>query len=236
MAIRGKRWLWIIAGGIVVLFAGAYAAFAVIGGSTSAPPPVSLSSPSVVGSSSPASAAPGSLDGTWTLQDTNSFVGYRVREKFANLPAPTDAVGRTSAVTGSLTVDGLRVTAVDVKADLRQLRSDKEMRDERIRTDGLQSDQFPMAEFTLTDPIVFPSRPAAGTQVTKQAKGTLTLHGVTRNVTITLQARWSGDQIEVASSLPIVFADYDISTPTTFLATVEDHGTMELHLFFVKQA
>jgi polyisoprenoid-binding protein YceI len=128
------------------------------------------------------------------------------------------------------------VTAVDVEADLRQLQSDKEMRDQRIRTDGLQSDQFPTAEFTLTDPIVFSSRPAAGTQVGTQAKGTLTLHGVTRNVTIALQARWSGDQIEVAGSLPITFADYDISTPTTFLATVEDHGTMELHLFFVQQS
>jgi hypothetical protein len=40
----------------------------------------------------------------------------------------------------------------------------------------------------------------------------------------------------VAGSLPIQFADYDISTPTTFLATVEDHGTMEFHLFFVQQA
>jgi hypothetical protein len=40
----------------------------------------------------------------------------------------------------------------------------------------------------------------------------------------------------VAGSLPILFADYDISTPTTFLATVEDHGTMEFHLFFAQPA
>ena len=235
MAIRRKQWVWIIAGGLVVLFVGAYAAFAFIGGSTSAPPPVALSSPTTVASSVP-SAAPGSLDGTWTVQAANSFVGYRVREKFADLPAPTDAVGRTSAVTGSLTVDGLQVAAVDVKADLRQLQSDKQMRDERIRTDGLESDQFPIAEFKLADPIVFPSKPAAGSRVTKQAKGTLTLHGVTRSVTIPLQAQWNGDRIEVAGSLSILFADYDISTPTTFLATVEDHGTMEFHLFFVRQA
>ena len=58
MAIRRRNWLWIIAGGLVVLFAGAYAAFAVIGGSTSAPPPVALSSTSP---SAPASVAPGGL-------------------------------------------------------------------------------------------------------------------------------------------------------------------------------
>jgi polyisoprenoid-binding protein YceI len=233
MAIRGRKWLWIIADGLVVLIVGAYAAFAFIGGSTSAPPPVALSTPNAGASSS---AAPGSLDGTWTVQDANSFVGYRVREKFDDLPAPTDAVGRTSAVTGSLTVNGLQVTSVDVRADLRQLQSDQEMRDQRIRTDGLHFDQFPIAEFTLTDPIVFPNRPAAGTRVTKQAQGTLTLHGVTRDVTLPLQAQWNGNRIEVAGSLPILFADYDISPLTTFLATVEDHGTMELHLFFVPRA
>jgi polyisoprenoid-binding protein YceI len=175
------------------------------------------------------------MSGTWTVQDSGSFVGYRVREKFADLPAPSDAVGRTSAVTGQLVVDGLSVTAVDVKADLRQLRSDKEMRDQRIRTDGLESDSFPTAEFALTEPLVFASQPAEGETVKRDAKGTLTLHGVTKEVAIPLQARWTGDQIEVVGSLPIVFADYGISTPTTFLATVEDHGTMELHLFFVRR-
>ena len=138
------------------------------------------------------------------MQDANSFVGYRVREKFADLPAPTDAVGRTSAVTGSLTVNGLQVTAVDVKADLRQLQSDKSMRDERIRTDGLQSDQFPIAEFTLSDPIVFPNRPAAGHAGDEAGQGNAHTARRHRNVTIPLQARWSGDQIEVAGSLPIV--------------------------------
>jgi hypothetical protein len=45
-----------------------------------------------------------------------------------------------------------------------------------------------------------------------------------------------GQPDRAAGSLPIQFTDYDISTPTTFLATVEDHGTMEFHLFFVQQA
>jgi polyisoprenoid-binding protein YceI len=93
------------------------------------------------------------------VQGPKSFVGYRVREQFAFLSAPTDAVGRTSAITGQLTVDGLKVSAVDVTADLRQLKSDKSMRDERLHTMGIQSDRFPSAEFTLTDPIVFPARP-----------------------------------------------------------------------------
>lgn len=66
-------------------------------------------------------------------------------------------------------------------------------------------------------------------------KGALTLHGMTRNVTIALQARWSGDSIEVVGSLPIRFADYHITPPSIGPITVADHGTMEFHVFFTKQ-
>ena len=34
-----------------------------------------------------------------------SEAGYRVREQLANLPAESDAVGRTSDVTGSITLE-----------------------------------------------------------------------------------------------------------------------------------
>ena len=37
------------------------------------------------------------------------------------------------------------------------------------------------------------------------------------------------------SNIEIVFADYQITPPTSFIAlSVADHGTMELHLFFTK--
>lgn len=235
MAIRRTTWVWVVAGALVLVLAGGYAAFAVFGSGTSSAPPVALSSSNPSPTSSTSSGS-GKMSGTWTVQDSDSFVGYRVREQFVSLPAPTDAVGRTSAVTGQLVVDGLQITAVDVKAELTQLISDKAMRDDRMHTMGLETDSFPTAQFTLTQPIVFASRPAEGTVVKKDAKGTLALHGVTKNVTIPLQARWTGDQIEVAGSLPIVFADYDITPPSIGPVTVEDHGTMELHLFFQRQA
>ena len=40
--------------------------------------------------------------GAWTIA-SGSEAGYRVREQLANLPAESDAVGRTDAVTGSAT-------------------------------------------------------------------------------------------------------------------------------------
>jgi polyisoprenoid-binding protein YceI len=235
MAIRRTTWVWVVAGAVILALVGGYAVFAVFGSGTSSAPPAALASSSPSPTSSTSSGS-GKMSGTWTVQDSDSFVGYRVREQFVSLPAPSDAVGRTSAVTGQLVVDGLQVTAVDVKADLTQLASDKSMRDERMHTMGLETDSFPTAEFTLTEPIVFASRPAEGTVAKQDAKGSLSLHGVTKNVTISLQARWTGDQIEVAGSLPIVFTDYEITPPSIGPVTVEDHGTMELHLFFERQA
>jgi polyisoprenoid-binding protein YceI len=240
MRARGRRAIGFVAAALVVAIAASYAAFVAIGGSTSAAPPVSLSTASPTASSTfPGSAsgsAPASFDGTWALAGTgsSSFVGYRVREQFSFLPAPTDAVGRTTAVTGSLTVSGLRITAVSVKADMTQLRSDKPMRDQRMQTMGLETDRFPTATFTLTSPISFSKRPPAGTIVHVAAHGNLTLHGVTRSVSIPLQARWSDDQIQVVGSLPILFADYGITPPSIGPVTVQDHGTVELALVFTK--
>jgi polyisoprenoid-binding protein YceI len=217
-----------------VILAGIYGIFALVTGGD-APPPVALPSATPPSGAASGAAAPaGDPDGAWTVDASSSFVGYRVREQLATLPAPSDAVGRTSAVTGTLTIDGLRITSVEVTADLTQLRSDESRRDDRIRSSGLETDAFPEASFVLTEPIAFDAEPADGETVEATATGDLTLHGVTRSVQIPIQARRTGDTIEVVGSLEIDFADHDIVAPNFGgFVTVEDHGTIELQLTFV---
>jgi polyisoprenoid-binding protein YceI len=202
--------------------------------SNGAPTPVSLA-PSGSGGSTGRTASAGDLDGRWTIRQSGSFVGYRVREKLAFLSAPSDAVGRTSAVRGRLTVAGLRVEAVDVSADLRRLQSNEARRDARIHTQGLASDRFPTARFVLTTPVSFDAVPRQGATVKVEATGDFTLHGVTRRVTITLQARWNGDTMEVAGGFPVTFSDYGVTAPSFGgFVSVQDHGTVELHLVFAR--
>ena len=167
------------------------------------------------------------------MNASDSFVGYRVREKLAFLPAPNDAVGRADAVEGMMRISGLSIESVDVTADLRDLESDRDMRDRRLRELGLETDRFPEARFELTEPIAFDARPDAGRQIERSAAGRLTLHGVTRDVTVPLQAQWSGERIEVIGSLEVEFADYDIEQIRLNQVTTEDHGTMEFRLVFV---
>ena len=65
----------------------------------------------------------------------------------------TTATGRTDNVTATMTINGTTVSNITVTADLRDLKSDNDFRDGRIRSEGLESDQFPEAKFVLTSPI-----------------------------------------------------------------------------------
>lgn len=62
------------------------------------------------------------------------------------------------------------------------------------------------------------------------------MHGVTREVTIPLEARWDGGRIAVVGSLDIEFANYDITPPSIGPATVQANGTIEPQLLFVPSA
>lgn len=238
----GKRIALVGLGGVLLLCAGAYGVFALVSGGGPAPVSIADVPSDATGSGSTGSASTGTaafdgnFDGSWTLLEGDSFVGYRVREELAFLPAPTDAVGRSTAVEGSLQIDGLEIVATSVTADLTQLESDESRRDFAIRTNGLQSDAYPAATFELTQPITFDEQPAEGEVVDVQATGDLTLHGVTRAVTFPLQARWDGGQIAVVGSLGIAFADYEITPPSLGPATVGDNATIELQLLFVPSA
>jgi polyisoprenoid-binding protein YceI len=197
------------------------------------------SSSSASSSSDPLS---GGIDGTWSVDTSigsfsdfsDSFVGYRVQEQLANIGGNT-AVGRTPAVSGSLTIAGTKVTATTIQADLTGLQSDDNRRDGQLSHQGLETSTFPTATFTLTSPIDLGTVPADGAEVSVTATGTLTLHGQTKAVQIPLKAKLSGNTIVVTGSLDIAFADYGITKPNSFaVLSIADTGTLELQLFFTK--
>jgi polyisoprenoid-binding protein YceI len=98
----------------------------------------------------------------------------------------------------------------------------------------LETDQFPEATFVLTEPIDLDTPPVEGAEVFAPATGDLTIHGVTNEVTFQLTARWDGDTIDVAGSAPVVFADFDVTPPDRPSVAVDDEGTIELQLTFVR--
>ena len=65
------------------------------------------------------------------------------------------------------------------------------------------------------------------------ALGDLTINGVTNSVEIALEAQLVEGNILVTGSLPVVFADYGVQTPTApVVVSVEDNGTVEMQVWF----
>jgi polyisoprenoid-binding protein YceI len=211
------------------------------------PPPVSLEAALDAASSTPAagsssasnsgatttSDASGNLEGTWTLVGGgSSFAGYRVQEELVGIGS-TVAVGRTTAVTGSLEYNGEQITKVEVTADLSKLASDKPMRDGQLRNQAIEYAKFPTATFALTSPISIAEEPEAGETVKQTVKGNLTLHGVTKPIEMDVEGVIKDGKLVVVGSTVIQFADYNISQPSgASVLSIDNKGTMELQLIF----
>jgi polyisoprenoid-binding protein YceI len=199
-----------------------------------APPPASLvdrDAPTTL-----AGAPAGSADGTWTVHPGRDvFAGYRIDEQFAGDTIEKTAVGRSPAVTGTFTVQGSTVPAASIDVDLTELKSDSGRRDREMQQSGLELARFPSASFRLTQPVVLPGAPALGQPVSVPAVGELTLHGVTKPVTVALTARWNGDSIDLAGQAPVVLADYGIRPPSIGgFVSVDDRGAFEVQLTFTR--
>jgi polyisoprenoid-binding protein YceI len=189
---------------------------------------------------STAAAPTGDLAGTWTVAD-GSVAGYRVREKLAQLPAPSDAVGRTGAVTGQVTIadqgGAYRAGSANFTVDVSQLRSDQDRRDNKIRSLGLETATFPQATFTAAGPVAIPDDAVKGRAVRVQADGDLTLHGVTKRVTIPLDVQRDGAQIKVVGSYQFGWSDFGMTAPSLPpFVSVTGNPTLEFELHLSKQA
>lgn len=169
------------------------------------------------------------VDGTWAVAD-GSEVGYRVDEILFG--QTTEAVGRTTSVEGSVTIDGTTVTDGTFTVDMTTVTSDESRRDGQFNGRIMETDTFPTAELVLTEPIELDEVPAAGERITAEATGELTLHGVTQPVTFDVEAQLDGSTFAVDGTIPITFADYDIDNPSGGPAQVGDDGELEVLLVF----
>lgn len=189
------------------------------------------------GSASAGNRQASDLTGAWTvITGGNSFVGYRVKEELASIGTFT-AVGRTSTITGALQYDGKAITDVQIEADLSSLKSDSAMRDSTLRMQALETGKYPKATFNLTQPIALSEPPAEGAPIKATAVGDLTIHGVTRSVSLDLEGQLTNGLVIVVGSTTIKFADYNIAQPrSAAVLSVEDQGVLELQLVFQKGA
>lgn len=170
------------------------------------------------------------IEGRWLIAG-DSVAGYRVFKDFVGA-SEFEAVGRTSSVFGGLTIEGTSVTQADFNVDIASVTSDDDRRDQQFRGPILNASIFPFATFNLVSEIDLGGVPSNGEEVNVDVLGELTLRGQTREVEFPLTARLIGDEVQVAGSIDVVFADFGIDPPFTPTIVVRDEGIIEFSLFF----
>ncbi len=159
---------------------------------------------------------------------------YKVREQLAGISFPSDAVGTTEAVTGTLVVnpDGsIDATRSKLTVDLRTLKSDQQMRDGYIQKNTLESEKFPMIEFVPKRatglPVPIPA--GMGAQAGFQLIGDMTLHGVTKEATWNVVATFGNDQVAGRATTTLQFATFNLTKPSLArLMSVDDKIDLEI--------
>jgi polyisoprenoid-binding protein YceI len=232
---RGSRWRWTVAGVVavaVLAVAGPFVYINFIKSDAPAPLTAATTAPTTPATTQAGqSASDGSIAGTYSVT-SGSQAGYRVKEVLFGQDA--EAVGRTSAVTGQITVDGTRVTAGDFSVDLTTVQSDESRRDNQFQTRIMDTATYPTATFKLAQPIELAALPADGATITAKALGQLTLRGTTREVMVDVSAQRSGGSIRLSGQIPVTFADFNIPNPSFGPASTEDHGLIEFLLVLAR--
>ena len=183
------------------------------------------------------------IEGSWVVDTetaefdtesaTGTFAGFRIEEELASIGSTT-AVGRTGDVTGSITIEGTTLTAASFEVDMTTITTNESRRDDRVQ-EALETADNPTGSFTLTDPVALGDGAASGEPVAVTAVGDLTIHGVTRQVAIPLEAQLVDDTVVVTGSLDITFSDFDVDVPDSqVVVSVKDHGVMEVQLLLTR--
>jgi polyisoprenoid-binding protein YceI len=228
MAGQRRRLRWWIVGVVVVvvlLVGGPFVYIHLIEGP--APDKLSLP-PNRTGSVTTPPPSSSTVSGVWNV-GAGSTVGYRVQEVLVG--QHSTAVGRTTRVSGSISISGTSVVKGSFTVDMSSVKSDQSERNDQFDGRIMDVSAYPLAKFVLTNPIALDAIPAGGTSRRYSAIGDLTMHGVTKSVTFTVSAERRGATIYVLADIPIVFADWNISNPSVGgFVTTQSTGTLEVLL------
>jgi polyisoprenoid-binding protein YceI len=163
---------------------------------------------------------------TIELQDQSS-ARYIVVEQFANESLSSSAIGKTSAVTGTIQLDNkgeIVAAGSRVIVDLTTLTSDKGRRDNYLRTRlDLGSQQYPSATLVIKEIQGLPwPLPSTG-KITFQLTGDLTIREITRQLTWDVAAQIDQSSVTGEASAHFTFDTFDIEKPKLlFILSIED--------------
>ena len=138
-----------------------------------------------------------------------------------------DFVGRTTAVTGKSSGGALTMVHGWVEAPVDSLRTDNDHRDRDMRS-AMESDKYPVIRFDLAG--VSDVSPAQGDSLQATLRGTLVIHGVTKEVALPATLVFKGDSVHVTSSFPLNLNDYQVKHLSRMLGMLKMHPDIQVHV------
>ena len=168
--------------------------------------------------------------------DSGNFfrANYRVKEQLARLPSPIEAVGFTDDITGGIFInsDGKPISNSILKINLSKLKSDESKRDNYLRSNSLETNKFPYAEFKIKNIIGLDPEKLISTDVKSldfQLIGDLSIHGVTNEKSWNINATYDQGTLKGKGNISFPFSDFNMDIPKLFfIVSVEDKITLEI--------
>ena len=166
------------------------------------------------------------------LDSSASKASYHAQEQLVGRNLPSEAVGTSPAVSGSILMadDGsILPDQSQITVDLRQLKSDESRRDNFIQGNTLQTGRYPTATFVpkeadgLDNPL-----PTSGS-ANFQLLGDLTVHGVTRPVTWQVSGQFDPAAVGGTATTQVNISDFGMTPPKAGpVLNIQDGITLEL--------
>lgn len=163
-----------------------------------------------------------------------SQANYRVREQLARLNLPSDAVGVTKSITGTI-VGKMDTTIVSseskIVVDLSTLQSDQGLRDNFLRQNVLQTSQYRYATFVPTSASGLPTSLPASNQGSFKLVGDLTIRNVTKQVTwdATCQVQANQTQATCHATTNFTFEYFNLTIPSVAsVLSISDNIILEV--------
>ena len=139
---------------------------------------------------------------------------------------------KTNALSGSVSASASRSTALDgsLAVDLHTLDTGIGLRNEHLRQQYLEVDKAPGYDHAVLTDIELQGLNRDAPQGQGSFTGSLTLHGVTKPVTGSVEVRKGSAGLQVKASFPVRLADYAIAEPRYLGVGVKD--TVQVNVTF----
>ncbi|MEO7039740.1 MAG: YceI family protein [Gemmatimonadaceae bacterium] len=163
---------------------------------------------------------------------------YRVREQLMHHDLPNDAVGKTTAITGGISLSlagAIDPAASKITIDVTSLKSDQERRDGYVQHRLLETNQYPTVVFAPTS-VTGAKMPIGDAEQSFDVAGNLTVHGVTKPTVWHVKAKSSGNDVTGSGWTQFTFTDVQLQQPhVPVLLSVADTIKLEYDFHLVRQ-